>query len=650
MVSNTLVTPSDYVFYGFLFDKFPLGSVERTMCILHQRTIAKDIISESDIRGRVYYNLVVFFRLLWHHQTLEPSPAFWKYVLQDIPIPAKPHDLEALMAFYVSARAAFRRRYQDNKGPGSFLARLVDQWRSRPLISKDMDPRSSPPLFADLHFKLRASWDGVRLRGYADLAQSKELNWPTFAVVLQDKPKPKTKTKSNGNSSSHQSEAGKGASKQLSKTTKVSTAADWKQEGRLSLPPAPWGKKDGASSISISLPTGKFNSEPGSLEPGRLTPPVVELQSLCQKKAPSVAGPPPVGRKNASNSVTEGESSMPATPPKRPAPHSDELSPYSKRRCVTKTEPMLATSSENAAHLPGETSPFSKRRCMTQMTKGQSGNTGAWGSAFVQAPTSVQRNGGAEAPSLDASNVPKQSIEEQSLEEMIAAAVGSPPPGNGSSNVLPSFPANAGEFTLPGRDAPAGAAPSGVGPPPIVTTRGSSLVVIDMPATIFAFSRKIESLKEKMDKGQAGGRGFITALSRDVGTLSKTVRAQAEVHNVASTLSRKVTDLEKMVQGRADVSATVASSVSALTWTMGCLEKKLGEATATQNTMADLNHRMAELENITGGGYFTESGKVTGLQTTVDSQPKLLEEGEIEKAGEFVEYRENRPEHGSSSP
>lgn len=647
MVSNTLVTPSDYVFYGFLSDKFPLGSADRTMCLLHQRTIAKDLVSESDIRGRVYYNLVVFFRLLWHHRTLEPSPSFWKYVLQDFPsIPAKPNDLEVLMAFYVSARAAFRRRYQDNKGPGSSLARLVDQWRSRPLISKDMDPHSSPPLFANLYSKLHASWDDVRRRGYADLAQSKELNWPIFAVIPQDKPKPKSKSESKGKSSSNQGEVGKDGPKSQSKAAKASTAADSKQEDRLSVPPAQWGKKDRPSSIKISLPTGEFNSEPG-----RLTPPF-DLQSLRRKeKASSVAEPLPAGRKNASdNSVTERESPVPATPPKRPAPHSDELSPFSKRRRMSQMEPMLATSTDNAAAQPGETSPFSKRRCMTQMANGQPGNIGAWGSSFAQAPIPPQWNGGSEAPLFDAPNVPKQSIEGQSLEEMIASAVGSPPPGNESSNVPPSFPVMADGFTLPGRDAPAGAAPSGVGPPPIIPTQGSSLVVIDIPATLFAFSRKIESLEEKMDKGQAGVRGFITALSRDVGILSKTVRAQAEVHNVASTLARRVTDLEKMVQGRADVSATVASSVSALTWTMGCLEKKLGEATATQNTMADLNHRMAELEKMTGGPYVTEASKVTDLETTVDSQPKLLEEGEVEKAGEFVEYRENRPEHGSSSP
>lgn len=645
MAPNILVTPADYEFWGFLSDKFPLGTAQSTMCLLHQRTISKGLVVESDIRARVYYNLVVFFRLLWHHRTLEPAPKFWKYIWQDFPAQAaKTQDLENLMAFYVSARAAFRRRYQDSKGPGSFLAKLVDQWRSRPLISGDTAPYLSSTQIGHVYFKLRQSWDAARRGGYSELTQSKELNWPVFGVPSQNKPKRVT-TRSKSKSSSYQSSAGKDEPKRSSDPAKASTATDPKQEDRLSLPPCPWKKKDRTSSIKISFPTGGFNSEPG-----RLTPPI-ELQSLRrQEKASSTGAPPPAERKNASdNSTIEVESSMPDTPPKRPAPESDELSPFSKRRCMSQMDSMLATSSEHPAPQPGETSPFSRRRCVSQMTVGQSDSIGEWCSIFAQASIPEQQNGGAKVPLSSGFNLPKPSVEAQSLEEMIASAVGSPPPGNGSRNVLPSSPGIADNFRLPERNAPAGAARDGVVPPPFAPIQGSSLVVIDMPATLFAFSRKVESL-EKMVKEQAGVRGFITALSHDVATLSKTIREQAEIHDIASMLSRRVADIEDMVQGRADVSATVASSVSALTWTMGCLEKKLGEATDTQNTIADLSYRIAELEKTAERGDVIEANRMTGLKTTVDALPKMIEEGEFQKAGEVVEYRENQREDGSSTP
>ena len=456
--------------------------------------------------------------------------------------------------------------------------------------------------------KLRESWNAARRGSYLELARSEELNWPVFASSSQNESNG-AGTTSKGKAISHQRTVGIDELIRL----KPATATDLKQEDRLNLPSGPWKNKSQTSSIKISLPTGEFTKEPG-----RLTPPA-ELQAHRNGKTSGAGRPPANGMSTSTKSVTEAEPSIPGTSSKRPPPLSDELSPFSKRRCMSRMEPMLATSSENPAPQPGKALPSSNGHCMAQMANGKADSNGTWCSAFAQAPVSEQQNGGAKDQLLNGSDISKPSIEGQSPEEMIASAAGSPRLGHRSSNVLPSSPGVANDFKLPERDAPVAAAPNGFVPPPVAPVQGNSLVVIDMPATLFAFSRKIESLEEKMTKEQAGVRGFIAALSRDVGTLSKTVRAQAEAHNIASTLSRRVTDLEKMVQGRANVSATVASSVSALTWTMECLEKKLGEATHTQNTMVDLEHRIADLEKMVGEGDVTEARKLPSLEPTVDS-------------------------------
>ncbi|SPN97223.1 uncharacterized protein DNG_00737 [Cephalotrichum gorgonifer] len=545
------------------------------MNFLHQRAITEKHLEAKDTRARVYHNLVVLFRLLWHHRILEPAPGFWDYICDDFPSKStRPQELRDVTSHYVSARGAYHRRHEE-EGPETFLARLVDQWRSRPAIGKDSAPHLYHPQAADVYSRqARESWNAVRRRDGVRLIHSKELNWPVMAVLPAATFKVPSSLSSSQLSSRLCPTWGSETKRSPSPGRAPPTRIDTRKLPRPNRPPTPSAKGERASRNQRNL----LPAARRSYEPGRLTPP--PPPSTCS---------PGVGQKKASDPVCKVGSTS-----KHTAPESDGLSPHSKRRRITE---MLYRRSD-------------------EIRKGCKNLDGT----LVR----PQQSEGTKDMSSDGFNVAIPSTEPQSLEEMIALAstADSPSVTSGSGVALqPSLEVRGGPagrlsearisetHMLEARRTEAGKHQV---PSAVVVVQEHPMILIDVPATLVELARRIEDLEK------TGGE------REDAGA-------------IISTLSRKLTDIERTVEERAEVSATMAAAVSSLTCTISGLEKKLKEAFDAQATIAALTCRITDLEKVVGERSDLQARTIADLEKTIDAQAKILEEQGLAEMGEVIE-------------
>lgn len=592
----------DFDFGGFFSTNFPLGSVHSAMTFLHQRVITADFVVGTDTQGRVYYNLVVLFRLLWHHRILESTPTFWEQIFTDFPPKyGTAASLESVVTHYVRAREAYLRKY----GPGkddSFLARLVDQWRTRPPLDKDLIRvvRQAADVYSR---QAQEQWADLLRNERPRLIASKDTNWPVFVYYSVDKNKSPSGPLT-GASGSNLSPRLNNGSKQSPKPMTWAPAPNTttRHVSQRGLPSALPGESDRATQVQRNL----LSTPKSKREPGRLTPPA-GLQSGGQRTlAPKLAEPHHGKNSGTDDPTREAESGIVTTPQKRPAPGSRDLSPFSKRRLIT-----LAAGVQPVQDGEG-CSVVAKPLIQTQGREQIDGSP--------TRPHQRERIEGSASQGFDMPNPPANA---QTLGEMIASAANSSPARSGAHTMPQQSPDLKDGLAFPARDA-LGAVIRG-GQPPAAVQHANPLVLLDVHGTLFAFAQRIENL-EGMAAGKLGMQGTVDILLRDMAKLEQAVQEQRAIRTVVAGLSLQIEEFEKAGVVRDGVSASVSATTSALTSTIEGLEKKLGEATDTRTTIAALTRRIVELEKAAAERAAAYAMKVTDLQTKVEEQSKTLED------------------------
>ena len=589
--TNILVKVADFVFDGFTSSEFPLGDGHSSMTLLYQRVYSKRYEEVGDARARLYYNLVVLFRLLWHHRSLEGTPNFWECIYRDFGAKSgKPREFQRVTTHYVAARKKFQQRHGPKEESTSTLTRLVDQWCSRPKISADVAHVVNKALEIYSH-KAQSSWEVVLNdpRLHERLVFSKDLNWPVITPSFLDK-------------------------LQLPPVR----AGDGRALGEA-------GRQDLASTTNLKS------------EPGRLTPPLELRLHREEKKVRGSDGPHRSGREDGGSKNSDKKEQLFATiaQGKRPAPQHPELSPFAKRRLITS----MAKTQLNPEGVGGSANGESLR---------QAHGRGVGAGDIAMQPQGSQNAKGSRP------DIVRPFPELQSLQEMITSAASNPLANGGFETMARPSSVPDKRTALSWDAVPVAEEPSSYVNPPAVDAYGNPILLIDVPATLFEFSRRIENL-ERMAEGQARVSGALSALSWRVTKLEKFAEEETEDTAAVSSLTSRITDLEETAEDREQLSATISATATALTNTVEALEKKLGEAIEARAEAATLTLKITELEQLMCDRgealarkfkHFEESaesraanqaGKTEVLELKVRRLWKILEGQGLTEAGEVME-------------